>query len=95
LARYVLTASDALFVGLLAGTTAARISEFDGSVLRLNGPSVGAYSIWMLGGFSTDASFRVDFLHLDQAAAGVGSASFALTNYSIIGFQLSYFSACS
>src|SRR6185295_9222217 len=78
-----LMTSDALLVGLLAGTTVARVSEFDGSTLRINGPSIGAYSIWMLGGFSTDASFKVDLFHIDQTAVDVGSARFALTNYSI------------
>jgi len=73
---------DALVLGLLSGAMTSHVSNVDGSSSRINGPSVGAYAIWIKGGFSIDSTFKVDFLDIDQSSPLMVIPSFGLTNYS-------------
>jgi outer membrane autotransporter protein len=73
---------DALVLGLLSGAMTSHVSNVDNSSSRINGPSVGAYAIWIKGGFSIDSTFKVDFLDIDQASPLTVIPSFGLTNYS-------------
>src|ERR1700674_1621903 len=75
--------ADALVVGLLTGDMASRVSNFDGSFSRITGPSIGYYSVWIFGGgFSTDSTFKVDFLNVNQTPPAGPAVGFGLTNYS-------------
>jgi hypothetical protein len=78
------SATDAGVVGVLTGDTTASVHNADGSMARMNGPSVGAYGVYINGGFSTDGTFKVDFLHLAQDTAGVDTP-LALNNYTGAG----------
>ena len=78
------SATDAGVVGVLTGDTTASVHNADGSTARMNGPSVGAYGVYINGGFSTDGTFKVDFLHLAQDTAGVDTP-LALNNYTGAG----------
>jgi hypothetical protein len=71
---------DALVIGVLGGDVTSGINNNDGSSSRLNGPSVGAYVIWVNGGFSIDSTFKADLLDLDQTTAGIVTP-LGLTNY--------------
>jgi len=73
---------DALVLGLLSGAMTSHVSNVDNSSSMINGPSVGAYAIWIKGGFSIDSTFKVDFLDIDQASPLTVIPSFGLTNYS-------------
>ena len=72
---------DALVLGLLSGAMTSHVSNVDGSSSRINGPSVGAYAIWIKGGFSIDSALKVDFLDIDQSSPFKVIPSFGLTNY--------------
>jgi hypothetical protein len=75
--------SDAFVLGLLAGEMVARVTNNDGSTARVAGPSLGIYGIYVLGGFSTDTSFKVDFLKLDTSTVGftgLGSKNYAVAS---------------
>jgi hypothetical protein len=74
------SATDAGVVGVLTGDTTASVHNGDGSTARINGPSVGAYGVYIKGGFSIDGTFKVDFLHLAQDTAGIDTP-LALNNY--------------
>jgi hypothetical protein len=76
----VFAPSDALVVGVLSGDVTSGINNNDGSSSRVNGPSAGAYLIWVNGGFSIDSTFKADLLDLDQTTAGVVTP-LGLTNY--------------
>jgi hypothetical protein len=56
------------------------INNNDGSSSRIRGPSVGAYAMWVNGGFSIDSTFKADLSDLDQTTAGV-LTPLGLTNY--------------
>jgi hypothetical protein len=77
-------ASDALVVGLVTGDTISSAHNADGSTARVNGPSVGAYSAYVNGGFSIDGTLKTDFLTVDQTTAGLVTP-FGLNNYSAVG----------
>jgi len=51
----VFSATDAIVLGALGGFTSARVKNADGSTATVDGPGVGAYAIYVNGGFSTDA----------------------------------------
>jgi hypothetical protein len=76
----VFATSDALVIGVLGGDVTSGINNNDGSSSRVYGPSVGAYAIWVNGGFSIDSTFKADLLDLDQTTAGVVTP-LGLTNY--------------
>jgi hypothetical protein len=78
------SATDAGVVGGLTGDTTASVHNADGSTARMNGPSVGAYGVYINGGFSIDGAFKVDFLHLVQDTAGFDTP-LALNNYTGAG----------
>ena len=77
---HLTSATDAGVVGVLTGDTTASVHNADGSIARMNGPSLGAYGIYINGGFSVDGTFKVDFLHLAQDTAHVDTP-LALNNY--------------
>jgi hypothetical protein len=60
--------TDAFVVGLLAGTTEMHATSVVGVKTKVDGPSVGAYGVYVNGGFSVDVSSKVDFLALDQTS---------------------------
>jgi len=69
--RGVTSPVDALVVGLMGAYTTSEI-QFSGSPnsnvkARLEGPSAGVYATYFNGGFSTDFSFKADFLHLNES----------------------------
>lgn len=78
------SATDAGVVGVLTGDTTASVHNADGSTARMNGPSVGAYGVYINGGFSIDGTFKVDFLHLAEDTAGFDTP-LALNNYTGAG----------
>jgi hypothetical protein len=74
------SASDALVFGILANGFDSNTINAGGSTARVTGPSVGAYGVYVNGGFSTDLTFKVDFLSVDSAAGGAFT-TIGLTNY--------------
>jgi len=86
--------SDNFIVGALSGYQSSSV-KFSGStnVTDLFGPSVGVYFAYGRGAFSTDLTFKVDFLEQDQkfaestgtAFAVAGANSSRLNNYSAAG----------
>jgi hypothetical protein len=78
------SASDAAVLGLLVGDIAAYVHNNDGSTARVNGPSVGAYAMYVNGGFSVDGTGKVDFLNLGQTTAGI-ETGLGLDNYTVAG----------
>jgi hypothetical protein len=76
--------SDALVFGLLSGDTTASVNNADGSLVRINGPSVGAYSAYVNGGFSADGTFKTDFLNIEDVVSG-GGLPLGMYNYAAVG----------
>jgi hypothetical protein len=74
------SASDALVVGILANGMVSDTIYAVGSDARITGSSVGAYATYINGGFSTDLTYKIDFLNVNSTADGVSSL-FGLTNY--------------
>jgi hypothetical protein len=64
----VFSPNDALVVGLLAGTTELHSTSVVGVKTKVDGPSVGAYGVYVNGGFSVDFNSKIDFLALDQTS---------------------------
>jgi len=69
--RGITSSVDAFVVGLMGGYTTSEI-QFSGSPnsnvkAQLEGPSAGVYATYFNGGFSTDFSFKGDFLHLNES----------------------------
>ena len=85
----IFSATDAFVIGALGGFTSARVKNADGSTAVVDGPGVGAYAIYVNGGFSTDATFKVDFFELNRTAAGVPDLNLGLTNF-VIAHNLNY-----
>jgi hypothetical protein len=85
----IFSATDAFVIGALGGFTSARVKNADGSTAVVDGPGVGAYAIYVNGGFSTDATFKVDFFELNRTAAGVVDLNLGLTNF-VIAHNLNY-----
>jgi len=54
--------------------------------MQLTGPGVGAYGMYVKGGFSVDVTPKIDFLQLNQDLAGLGrNASVGITNAGVSG----------
>lgn len=85
----IFSATDAYVIGVLGGFTSARVSNNDGSSARIDGPGVGLYSIYVNGGFSTDATFKVDFFELNRSAPFLPDLGLRLDNYTI-AFNVNY-----
>jgi Autotransporter beta-domain len=78
---------DFLVVGLVTNWTSSRIS-LTGSpaTLRLEGPGVGLYSMYINGGFSADLVGKMDFLNLNEDFAGLApNGSIGVTNGGVSG----------
>jgi hypothetical protein len=67
----VTSASDAFVMGLLTGDVQANVRNADGSTARVDGPSIGAYTAYVNGGFSADSTFKTDFFDLSDTSLGV------------------------
>lgn len=80
----VTSASDALVIGLLTGDVEANVRDADGSTARVDGPSLGAYTAYVNGGFSADGTFKTDFFDLSEASAGAFTP-LGLNNYVAAG----------
>ncbi len=68
--RGLTSSADALVLGVMGGYTTSEI-QFGGTPntnvkAQLEGPSAGVYATYFNGGFSTDASFKADFFHLNE-----------------------------
>jgi hypothetical protein len=73
--------SDAFVIGVIGGGTFMHEDAADGSNLQLNGPSVGLYTVWVNGGFSTDSVTKVDFFNLNSISPDGVSTPLGMTNY--------------
>jgi hypothetical protein len=85
----VFSATDAIVLGALGGFTSARVKNADGSTANVDGPGVGAYAIYVNGGFSTDLTVKADFFDLNRSAAGLPDLGLRLTNV-VIAHNLNY-----
>jgi hypothetical protein len=85
----VFSATDAVVFGALGGFTSARVKNADGSTAIVDGPGVGAYAIYVNGGFSTDATFKVDFFELNRSVAGLPDLNLGLVNFTT-AYNLNY-----
>jgi hypothetical protein len=85
----VFSATDAVVFGALGGFTSARVKNADGSTAIVEGPGVGAYAIYVNGGFSTDATFKVDFFELNRSTGGLPDLNLGLTNFTT-AYNLNY-----
>jgi outer membrane autotransporter protein len=74
-------ASDAVVVGILASDFSSKTNNNDGSTSRVEGPSVGIYSAYVMGANSLDAIFKVDFLDINTASAAGAGLDLGLNNY--------------
>jgi hypothetical protein len=81
------SADDALVVGVVSSWTNSHVS-YDNmpTTMRLSGPGVGVYAMYVKGGFSTDLTTKVDFLQMLQDYAGVApNATVGITNAGVSG----------
>jgi hypothetical protein len=85
----IFSAADAVVLGALGGFTSARVKNNDGSTARVDGPGVGAYAVYVNGGFSTDTTFKVDFFDLNRSTAGLPDLDLHLTNF-VVSDNLNY-----
>jgi Autotransporter beta-domain len=78
---------DFVVAGLVTNWTSSHISLTDTSTtLRLEGPGVGLYSMYINGGFSADLVGKLDFLTLREDFAGLApNGSIGVTNAGISG----------
>lgn len=81
---HLTSASDALVFGVLSSGTTASVHNADGTMVRINGPSVGGYGAYVNGGFSADATFKTDFLNVEDVIAGAG-LPLGMYNYTGVG----------
>jgi hypothetical protein len=77
------SANDALVIGALSGDTTTGVDTALGNSAHISGPSVGAYGIYVNGGFSTDLTFKADFFGVDQTEIGGTTTSFGVDNYTV------------
>jgi len=82
--RALTSASDAFVFGILGTYTTASTHNADGSLGRVDGPSVGAYAAYVNGGFSVDGTFKTDFLNIENISSGI-NFPFGMQNYSAVG----------
>lgn len=76
----VTSTADALVFGLIGGDTKATTHNADGTVMNVKGPTAGVYAAYVNGGFSTDATFKTDFLSM-QDVAPLDILNLGLNNY--------------
>jgi len=78
---------DYVVAGLVTNWTSSRIRLSDSPVtLRLEGPGVGLYSMYINGPFSADLVGKFDFLNLKEDFAGLlPNASIGVTNAGLSG----------
>jgi hypothetical protein len=77
----IFSPTDAYVLGVLGGFTSAHVKNNDGSTARVEGPGVGVYTAYVIGGFSTDTTFKVDFFDLNRSATGLPDLNLHLTNF--------------
>ena len=73
--------SDVWVVGVLGADMAGGVDNADSTSSRLSGPSVGGYLIGINGGASVDATFKADFIDLNQTSSTGITTALGLTNY--------------
>jgi outer membrane autotransporter protein len=85
--KNTLLPGDFVVAGLVTNWTSSRINLTDTSTtLRLEGPGVGLYSMYINGGFSADLVGKLDFLTLKEDFAGLApNGSIGVTNAGISG----------
>jgi len=85
--KNTLLPGDFIVAGLVTNWTSSRISLTDTSTtLRLEGPGVGLYSMYINGGFSADLVGKLDFLTLKEDFAGLApNGSIGVTNAGVSG----------
>jgi hypothetical protein len=92
--RNVFSSSDALVVGALAGYTTSRVTfKSTNNITDLTGPSAGVFAAYASGAWSTDVTFKTDFMTQDQQFSDFtgdifavsGSSSIRLNNYALAG----------
>jgi Autotransporter beta-domain len=78
---------DALVVGVVSSWTNSHVTyDNTPTTLRLVGPGVGVYAMYLKGGFSTDLTTKFDFLQMLQDYAGVApNALVGITNAGVSG----------
>ena len=81
------SANDALVVGMVSSWTSSHVSyDNTPTAMRLVGPGVGVYAMYMKGGFSSDLTTKFDFLQMLQDYAGVApDAAVGVTNAGVSG----------
>src|SRR5262249_2193252 len=75
---HVTSPSGALVLGVLGAGMRSTTHNNDGSTARVDGPGTGFYAIYVNGGFSTDATWKGDFL---TVAPSTLPTSVGLNNY--------------
>jgi outer membrane autotransporter protein len=85
--KSTLLPGDFIVAGLVTNWTSSHISLTDTSTtLRLEGPGVGLYSMYINGGFSADLVGKLDFLTLKEDFAGLApNGSIGVTNAGVSG----------
>jgi hypothetical protein len=75
-----LVGGDYFVAGLVTNYTSTHV-DLTGlpASLRLEGPGVGFYSMYLNGGFSADTAVKVDFVNLREDFAGLVAEGFTLT----------------
>lgn len=79
---------DFVVAGLVTNWTSSHINLTGSPAsLRLEGPGVGLYSMYINGGFSADLVGKFDFLNLNEDLAGLGlpNSSIGVTNAGLSG----------
>ena len=85
--RGLVSSDDALVLGIVSSWTASHVS-YDNSptTMQLWGPGVGAYGMYVKGGFSADVTPKFDFLQMNQDFAGSApNTSIGITNAGVSG----------
>ena len=80
--RNITSATDAFVVGVFGGAMSSRVTNNDGSVAQIDAPSTGVYAAYVNGGFSTDATFKVDFIDVSSRHPDIAETRLFMTNYS-------------
>jgi hypothetical protein len=85
--RGLVSSDDALVLGIVSSWTASHVN-YDNSptTMQLWGPGVGAYGMYVKGGFSADVTPKFDFLQMNQDFAGSApNTSIGITNAGVSG----------
>jgi hypothetical protein len=83
--RNITSATDAFVVGVIGGAMSSRVTNNDGSIAQIDAPSTGVYAAYVNGGFSTDVTFKVDFIDVSSSRPDIAETRLFLTNYSAAG----------